>query len=392
MELRNAIAQVFGKARNYIASMWREIGGYRATFTPFAGDVYANETCRACVRALAEHTAKANARVVGGDKRLENLLNLRPNVYMNGKDFLYKLRTLYEVHNTVFVFINRDDLGRCISLYPIPQCGSEAVDVGGELYIRFYLPDGTILVVSWADLVVLRKDYNGSDIWGDDNGAIKGSLDLLNTANQGMSNAIKATANLRGIVKSNKAMLKDEDIKRIKNQFVGDYLNMENASGIAAMDGTLEYIPVNMQPQIANYKHIEELRNNIYRYFGVNEKAVTSQLVGDDWEAFYEAQIEPFLIALGLELTYKVFTDRQRGHGNQIIYEANRMQFMSTQSKLALVQMVDRESMTINEWRAVLNLAPLPDGDKTLNWQNPQKDAGKPRPKGDETNADQTDA
>jgi hypothetical protein len=110
---------------------------------------------------------------------------------MSGKDFLYKVRTLYEIHNTVFIYINRDDVGRCVSLYPIPQCPSEAVESEGELFIRFYLPNGTQLVAAWADLAVLRKDYNASDIWGDDNAAVGTSLDLLNTTNQGMANAIK---------------------------------------------------------------------------------------------------------------------------------------------------------------------------------------------------------
>ena len=64
------------------------------------------------------------------------------------------------------------------------------------------------------------------------------------------------------------------------------------------VDSTIDFMPIDMKPMIANYKSVEELRNNIYRYFGVNEKALTSGLKGDEWEAFYEAQIEPFLIAL----------------------------------------------------------------------------------------------
>ena len=37
---------------------------------------------------------------------------------------------------------------------------------------------------------------------------------------------------------------------------------------------------------------------------------------------------------------------------------------MST--KLSLVQMVDRNSMTPNEWRKVMNLGPIENGDKPL--------------------------
>jgi hypothetical protein len=286
----------------------------------------------------------------------------------------------------VFIYINRDDVGRCVSLYPIPQCPSEAVESEGELFIRFYLPNGTQLVAAWADLAVLRKDYNASDIWGDDNAAVGTSLDLLNTTNQGMANAIKSTANIRGLLKT-KAMLSQDDAKRMRDQFTENFLSIGNASGVAALDASTEYIPLNIQPQIANYKHVEELRLNLYRYFGVNEDAITNQLVGDKADSFYEGAIEPFLIALSLELTYKIYTPRERGYGNAITYESNRMQFMTIANKLALVQMVDRRAMTPNEWRQVMNLAPIEGGDELQSWQNPKNIT---HAKGEDANADQS--
>ena len=158
---------------------------------------------------------------------------------MNGKDFIYKVRTLLEINNIVFVYINRDDTGRCIGLYPMPTAQYEAVDYMGNLYIKFIFPNGKTMVQSWEDLAVLRKDYNSSDIWGDSNDAIFTSLDLLNTMNQGTANAIKSTANLRGILISKKAMLSPEDAKKQKDQFVKDYMDMTtNGSGIASLSHT----------------------------------------------------------------------------------------------------------------------------------------------------------
>ena len=40
------------------------------------------------------------------------------------------------------------------------------------------------------------------------------------------------------------------------------------------------------------------------------------------WDAFYEARIEPVLVALGLELTNKIFSARERGFENEIIFES----------------------------------------------------------------------
>ena len=325
---------------------------------------------RACIRTLSEHTSKANVKVLrdglAGDRNLQRLIEYRPNLYMNGKDFLYKVRTLLEINNVAFIYIMRDDFGKCTGLYPMPSAQYEAVEYQGRLYITFRFNSGTIMTHSWEDLAVLRKDYNKSDIWGDENTSIVTSLDLLNTTNQGMANAIKSTANLRGILKSTKAMLSGPDKKRLKDEFVVDYMNMANGSGIASLDSTQEFVPIALQPQIANYKNIEELRNNIYRYFGVNEDIIMAKADSDKREAFYEARIEPFLLALSLELTNKVYTDRERGFNNQIVFESNRMSYMSMSEKLALVAMVDRGAMTPNEWRLALNLAPIENGDKPI--------------------------
>jgi len=363
---RNAIKAIFGNIKTFVTSAWREVGTYTASFSSFGTNIYANDIVRACIRTLAEHTSKANVKVMRdgavSDKRLQHLIQYRPNMYMNGKDFLYKVRTLLEIHNVVFIYINRDDVGRCIGLYPMPPCPYDAVEVSGRLYIKFLYPRNP-MTHSWEDLAVLRKDYNTSDIWGDTNSAILTSLDLLTTTNDGMANAIKSTANLRGILKSTKAMLSPDDAKKQKDRFVADYLSMENGSGIASIDATQDFVPLNIQPQLANYKSIEELRNNIYRYFGVNEEVIMSKVTGDEWEAFYEARLEPVLLALGLELTNKIFTDRARGFNNEIIFEANRLQYASSSTKISLIQLVDRGVLTINEYREILNLASVEGGD-----------------------------
>lgn len=386
MNIRGAIQSIFGKPKQLVTSSWQEVGSYQSYFSSYHADLYANDVVRACIRTLAEHTSKANVKVLRDgmviDNQLQRLIQYRPNMFMNGKDFLYKIRTLLEINNIVFVYIMRDETNRCVGLYPMPRAQYQARELDGKLYIAFQFDNGTKMVHPWDDLVVLRKDYNKSDIFSDSNNAIMTSLELLNTTGEGMANAIKSTANLRGILKSTKAMLSDDDVKKQKDRFVADYLSIANTSGIASLDATLDFIPITLQPQIANYKNVEELRNNIYRYFGVNEDAIMSKISGDTWEAFYEARIEPVLLALGLELTNKIFSERERGFNNEIVFESNRMQYMSTANKLALVQMVDRKAMTPNEWREVMNMAPVPWGDEPQSWQNP---------KGESENADKTE-
>jgi HK97 family phage portal protein len=344
---------------------WREFGGFVSIFVPFGRDMYKSGIVRSCIRALAEHTSKANP--VSKDQKLELLLRLRPNPFMCGKAFLYKARVMYELTNTVFILIVRGEPSKGnkpVAFYPVPYTSFEALQApSGEIYIEFTMANGRKLIAAWADLVVLRKDYNSSDIAGDDNTPILDTLDLIWTSEQGIGNAVKSTANLRGIIKSTKAMLDPADIKQMKDDFVRDYMNMANEGGVAALDSTTEFKPIEMNPTVTNWAHLKEFRENVFRYFGVNDKILMGTQTPDEMQAFYESKIEPFLIELSEEITAKLYTDVEIMHGNRVQYEANTIQFMSTKEKLALVSMVDRGALTPNEWRAALNLHPIEGGD-----------------------------
>ena len=145
-------------------STFKELNSYTAYFGMFGGDIYQSDDVRACVRALSEHTSKANPRCT--DSRIERLLSVNPNQYMNGKDMLAKLRNVLEIKNTAFLYIERDPLNRVIGFYPVPYASAQAVEYNNGLFIQF-LFTGTAtnqLTLPWEDLAVLRKDYLNSDI------------------------------------------------------------------------------------------------------------------------------------------------------------------------------------------------------------------------------------
>ena len=115
----------------------------------------------------------------------------------------------------------------------------------------------------------------------------------------------------------------------------------------------------------------------MYRYFGVNDSIITSDYTEEQMEAFYESRIEPFLVALGTELTRKIYSEREIALDNGVIYESNRINYASTKTKLAMVALVDRGALTPNEWRMMFNLAPVEGGDTPIRRLDTQPtDAG----------------
>ena len=359
------LQKLFGHTKLYQKyQTFKELGGFMAIFRPFGNEIYRSALVRSCIRPLAEQTSKANPH--SSDPQIERMLTYAPNPFMNGKDFLAKCRNILEVKNTLFIYIARQPNGKPSGFYPVPYATYEAVEYMNGLFIKFTFNSTAMneLVVPWADLAVARKDYLFSDIGGEDNAALLPTLDMISTTEQGVANAVKATSNLRGILKHTKTMIDEEDVKKSRDRFVQDYLSLENSGGIAALDPTMEFIPISMSPIVATFEQMKEFRENVYRYFGVNEHIVQGCANDEEMESFYQMRIEPFLVALSLELTRKVFTERQLAYDKVFIeFTADRLQFASTETKLKYVAMVDRGAMTPNEWRASLNLPPIDGGD-----------------------------
>lgn len=360
---------------------------YNSFFSDFGNDIYKSAIVRSCIRPIAEGTSKLNVQVYRERKvrddttgfirkeivyddandRLQSLISDRPNAYMNGKDFLYKVRTLYEIHNNAFIFVDKDDYGNVIGLYPIPYNQIEIKDYAGEIFFVFTFAYGQTLVGDLSNIAILRKDYAENLLFGETNtGPLQQPLQLIHTSNEGTMNTIKTSTNIRGLLKSTKAMLSDKDREALRDNFVNDYITLENESGVAVVDSTMDYTPLSVSGKILDAEQTREQREDIYRYFGVNDAIIMNKFDSMQWESFYEGAIEPFALALGLELTNKVFTDRERGFGNKIIFAGNRLLYISTAQKLQFASLVDRGEMTPNEHRALFGLPPVPGGDQLV--------------------------
>jgi len=364
---RRSILDLFKKEKpNQIKTFttFKELGTYRSTFGSFGNNIYNSDDVRACIRTLSEHTSKANPRCT--DESIQRLLALNPNIYMNGKDMLAKLRNILEIKNTAFLYIERDNLNKVIGFYPVPFSTFSALEYNNRVFIKFEFNGDAArnLVVAWEDLAVLRKDYVSSDFAGENNIPLFNTLDVINTMDKGIDNAVKSTANLRGILKSTKAMLSPDDLKKQKESFVKDYMNLENEGGIASIDATQEFKEINLKPTTATAEEADAYRERVYRYFGVNKKIITSDYTESEYDAFYESRIEPFLVALSLELTRKIFTPRELSFGNEVWYESNRLQYSSAKTKISMVALVDRGLMTPNEYRELFNMPPYDGGDE----------------------------
>ena len=160
--------------------------------------------------------------------------------------------------------------------------------------------------------------------------------------------------------------VKDEDAK----EFAESFLDTENSEGgtigVAATGADAEAKQVEPHDYVPNAMAMNSVNKRLMAYFGTNEKIVSSTYNEDEWNAYYENVVEPFAQALAEEFTRKIFSRAERARGNRIAMDSTSLQYASMASKLNLVQMVDRGALTPNEWRQILNLAPIEGGDKPI--------------------------
>lgn len=356
------------------------MSGNAAQFSAWNGDAYSSDIYRAAVDSIARNAGKlkgshviktAGSVKANTDTKLDRLLQVQPNPYMNAYDMLYKLVTHYYLYNNAFAFLQRDDKGNLAGIYPIVAAGVDFLaDNTGAIYCQFTFRNGKAAILPYSDIVHLRRHFNDNDLLGTPNDAIAPALELAHTQNEGIVNGIKNSANIRGILKFTQLM-SPEKLKEEKDFFIKDYLSTSNTGGVVATDQKYEFQPIKIDPATIDDKQISAVKQKIYDYLGVSEDIVNSSYTEDTWAAFYESTIEPIAIMLSLEFTRRIFTEREQAFGNSILFEYGRLQFSANKTKIELIsQLMPYGMLTINQALDILNLPTVPDGDRRLQTLN----------------------
>jgi hypothetical protein len=120
------------------------------------------------------------------------------------------------------------------------------------------------------------------------------------------------------------------------------------------------------KPFIVDSEQMKVIRENVFYYFGTNEKILCNNYTEDEWNAYYEGKIEPFAVQLSLVMSNMAFTNKELSKGNMIVFSANRLQYASSATKLSVsTQLFDRGMLSRNEIRRdIWNMTETEDGDK----------------------------
>ena len=370
--------RIFGRNKNKSVVTRVELITARGNgFYEFAGEIYRSDVVRACMRpkikAVGKLVAKHIREASGGSELVINpepymrFLLEDPNPYMTGQKLQEKMAGQLMLNNNAFALIIRDDNGYPCEVYPLQVTSVEAIPskTTGELLMRFYLVNGRSYVFSYSDIIHLRSDYYDNDIFGEPiMPTLKPLLDVVTTTDQGVISAIKNSAVVNWLLKYTHPMHADELAENAK-EFAKNYLTIGESKsiGVMATDTKADVVQVTPHEYVPNAAQMDRTADRIYSVFNTNKKIVQSAYTEDEWNSYYESEIEPVALDMAAEYTRKLFSRRERGCGNKIVFEAANLQCASISTKLKLLQMVDRGALTPNEWRATFGLAPVTGGD-----------------------------
>lgn len=338
------------------------------SYRSFDGNALNIDLVRACVDALARNIAKMSLRPIvmnkDGTTTVDNISDIakvlkHPNLYMTMYDFLYKVSAMYYLNNNAFIYPEYDEKGYLVALHPINYSTFKLYELDNKLYASFRLRYTRTYTIAYDRIIHLRNHFIQDDLMGDANNALYTACELIGAQNQGIINGIKNSAIIRGILKTIN-VIKDEDLEKAKQRFIKDNLSAQNNGGVIAVDGKFDYQNIESKPYIVDSATMDQAKNKIFSYFGVNEEFLQNKFTSEQYEAVYEGRLEPFAILITDSLTYSLYTERERGFGNEIEVNMSRLKYQPTATIVNVISATKELGLfTRDDYRSMLGYTPL---------------------------------
>lgn len=354
------------KMEQKVKEYFETFNAYVPSFTTFEGGIYEMELTRAAVHSFATHVSKLKPEVKGSaNSVIEKKLQYKPNMLMDTKKYLYRLATVLSVDNTAFIAPLYDDYLSIVGYYPLLTAKTRIVSFDGIKYLRYDFGSGMYGCVELDKAGIMTQFQYKDELFGESNACLRPTMDLITTQNQGIIEGVKNSASIRFLAKLGQT-LKPKDIEEERKRFTESNLSSSNNGGVLMFDQKYSEVKqIDSKPFVVNPQQIAQIKENVFNYFGTNEDILQNKFTSDQWSAYYEGKIEPFAIEASLVHSNMTYTEREIAYGNQIIFTANRLQYMSNNEKLNTVtQLFDRGFLTHNQGLEIFNMSPVENGDK----------------------------
>lgn len=351
-------------------SYYRTFTETAPTFSAWSGSLYDHPMTRAAIERFASACSKAKPEVVGAKTckpLVRKLFETWPNELQTWPAFLAKAATIYQMDTTVFIVPGLDRDLNVVALFPLKPAYTEIVDLDGEPWCVFHMLTGEVMAIEYWRCAVVSKFTYLSDIFGAGNDVMDPTLALMDAQRQAELQALENGARIRFIGRVS-GMTHGEDLKRKRDAFFIDNLSHANRTGLMLYDNTFEDIKqIDEKRFVIDSEEMERVQKPIFYYFGTNEAILTNTYDENTWGAYYEAEIEKFLLGLSEGLTKALYTVQEVVRANKVMFSSSRLEYASNKTKLEVIsRLASMGIMTVNEAREIMQLKPINGGEARI--------------------------
>lgn len=360
--------KIFGSRRERIQAneYFKMLNAYSPVFNTWNGQIYESGLVRSAIHARATHVSKMSVKVYGSAKpTLQTRLKAAPNEFQTWSQFLYRLSTILDMNTTAYIVPVVDEYNVTTGIYCILPQTVTVVQYDNRPYFRFQFANGNVATCEMENVGVLNKFQYKHDFMGDGNGALDQTMQLVSIQNQGIMEGVKNAASYRFIAQYNNVAF-DDDLEHEQERF--NKVAARRGGNTLLFPSTYQNIQqITNKPFVVDAEQMKAIEENVQSYFGVNTKIMQNSANAEELDAFYNGALEPVAIQLSEVLTKMLFTLNEQAHGARVVVTSDRLQYMSTQNKITLIQTLgDRGMLTINEARELLNYSPVENGDEMM--------------------------
>ncbi len=367
------------------------MSGFAPVFSQFGTNVYASDVVQQAISCIVsemkklrpEHIRENGNDIIPVNSDLQYVLN-NPNPRMTTSDFLEKVTWLLMLNYNAFIvptyfewMENGKVKRKYDGLYPITPSQVDFIeDASNRLFVKFRFNNGQEYTVKYSDVIHIKKNYSVNDFMGGneqgqpDNEALLKTLNINHQLLEGVAKAMKSSFAINGVVKIN-TMLDDGKteaaLKELENKL------KKSESGFLPLDLKSEFIPIKKEIQLVHPETLKFIDEKILRHFGVPLCILTGDYTKEQYEAFYQKTLEPYIISFSQAFTKTLFTDGELSHHNKVMFYPKELIFMSVDQTIQMVTLLSNTgAMYENEKRVAFGLRPLAELEgkryTSLNW------------------------
>lgn len=349
-------------------------------------------TVFSCIRVLADSIGKLPVKVYKNkdgrqsatEHYLTPLLKIRPNPWMNSRDFFKALEVQRNLYGNSYAWLEFATAGRnagkVTGIYPLESSKVQIYidDIGllpnkGKLWYVYTDNKGTEYRIDPDEMLHFKGLTSDGIIGMTPLERLKSTVENAGAANQYLNNSFKTGLQTKGIIHY-VGDLNPEAQRVFREKFEQMASGLKNANRVSLLPIGYQFQPLSLTMADAQFLENTQLTaKQIAAAFGVKNHQLndldraTHTNVEHQQREFYVDTLMDILTGYEQEMTYKLFTERELKEGYYLKFNVNAILRADPKTRYEGYRIAIQSGfLTANEVRALEEMESMDGGDRLL--------------------------